>query len=69
MKSCICNNMDGSRQYYATWNKSEKDKYHMTYLYVESEKQKKQTKQNEDRLTDTETKGWLPVAGGVCREK
>ena len=25
----ICNNMDGSEGYYAKWNKSDKDKYHM----------------------------------------
>ena len=24
----ICNNVDGTRVYYAKWNKSEKDKYH-----------------------------------------
>ena len=26
MKSCHCNNMNGPRDYYAKWNKSEKDK-------------------------------------------
>lgn len=25
----ICDSIDGSRGYYAKWNKSEKDKYHM----------------------------------------
>ena len=25
----ICSNMDGPRRYYAKWNKSDKDKYHM----------------------------------------
>jgi len=28
----IYNNMDGARQYYAKWNKSEKEKYHMIPL-------------------------------------
>ena len=28
----ICNNMDGSRGYYAKWNKSERDQYHMISL-------------------------------------
>ena len=28
----ICNNMDGSREYHAKWNKSEKDKHRMIEL-------------------------------------
>ena len=28
----ICNKMDGSVRYYAKWNKSERDKYHMISL-------------------------------------
>ena len=28
----ICNNMDGSKGYYAKWNNSEKDKYYMISL-------------------------------------
>ena len=28
----ICNDMDGPRGYYADWNKSDKDKYHMISL-------------------------------------
>ena len=28
----ICDNMDGPRDYYGKWNKSEKDKYHMNSL-------------------------------------
>ena len=32
MKFCHCNNMDGPREYYAQWNKSEKDKYFMLSL-------------------------------------
>ena len=31
----ICNNMDGAREYYVKWNKSEKDKHHMTSLICE----------------------------------
>ena len=26
----ICSDVDGARAYYAKWNKSEKDKYHMS---------------------------------------
>ena len=36
----ICNNMEGSRRYYAKQNKSEKDKYHMISLICGSRKQK-----------------------------
>ena len=28
----VCNNMDGSKGYYAKWNKSDKDKYHTVSL-------------------------------------
>jgi len=28
----VCNDVDGARVYYAKWNKSEKDKYHMISL-------------------------------------
>jgi len=28
----ICNEVGGAREYYARWNKSEKDKYHMISL-------------------------------------
>ena len=28
--TAICSNVDGPREYYALWNKSEKDKYYMT---------------------------------------
>lgn len=40
--------MDGPTEYYAKWNKSDKDKYHrISHLYVESKKikQYKQIKQ------------------------
>ena len=40
----ICNNIDGSRGYYAKWNKSDKDKHHMM-SHVKSKEQHKQTKQ------------------------
>ena len=35
MKSCICENMDGPRGYYANWNKSDKETeipYDFTYM-------------------------------------
>ena len=45
--------MNGLRVYYAKCSKSEKDKYHMVSLYVES---KEQNEQNRNRLTDTENR-------------
>ena len=39
----ICNNMDGTRVYYAKQNKSEEDKYHMTSLLVKFKKQNRWT--------------------------
>ena len=60
--------MNGLRVYYAKCSKSEKDKYHMVSLYVES---KEQNEQNRNRLTDTENR--LMVARwevtGVLGEK
>ena len=47
----ICNHIDGSREHFANGNKSDKDKYHMTYLYVESEKPTNQNK--------TKTDSWI----------
>ena len=44
------------RYYYSNWNKSEKDKFLWSQLYVESKKQK------ENRLEDTKNK--LGVARG-----
>ena len=48
----ICNNMDGSRGYYAKWNKSEKDKYFMISLICGVYK----NKTNKNTLMDTENK-------------
>ena len=36
--NAICSNTDGPRDYYTMLSKSEKDKYHMISLYVESKK-------------------------------
>ena len=30
--NAIRSNMDGSRDYHSKWSKSEKDKYHITYM-------------------------------------
>ena len=50
----ICDNMDGTRGYYAKWNKSDRNTNTIwPHLYVES---KKLNKQNKNRLIDTETK-------------
>ena len=40
--SAICSNIDGPREYDAYWNKSEKDKYYMILLVLESKKEYKQ---------------------------
>ena len=37
----ICSNIDGPGGHYAKWNKSEKDKYCMIHLHVESKKYNK----------------------------
>ena len=46
---------DGPRGYYAKWKKSEKEKYCVIFLYVESKKNKtktnEQTEQNRNRVT------------------
>ena len=34
----ICRNMDRPRDYHTMWTKSEKDKHHITSLYVEPKK-------------------------------
>ena len=38
----MCSNKDGLGGHYAKWNKSEKDKYYMISLTVESKKYNKQ---------------------------
>ena len=43
-KLAIYANMDGPWKYYAKWNKSDKEKYHMISLNVESEKKKQNPK-------------------------
>ena len=48
--SAICRNVDGPRDYHIKWNKSEKDKYHVTYTW----NLKKMIQiQNRNRVTDT----------------
>ena len=37
----ICDNTDGPREFCVEWNKSDKDKYHMISLNVETKKQNK----------------------------
>ena len=31
--NAICSNIDGPRDYHIKWNKSEKDKYHIIYMW------------------------------------
>ena len=56
----ICNKMDGPRGYYVKSNKTEKDKYCMIHLHVES-----RNKANNQNKTETDswmqrTNWWLP---------
>ena len=67
----ICNNMDGSRGYYAKWNKSEKDKYLMVSLVCRVHKNKTKQKHTHRYREQTgvvreeegegvrQVKGWL----------
>ena len=73
----ICNKVDGAREYFAKWNKLEKDKYHtislicgieetkqMTIWEVGGEERERET--NHKRLLTIENK--LRVARGVLGE-
>ena len=59
----ICNNMDGLREYYAKWNKWEKDKCHMILLYVESKERTNKTgtdpELTDDCHTDEDVGDWV----------
>jgi len=58
----ICNNMDGTREYYAKWDKSNRERqipYDFIYMWYLKNKTNKQTK---NRLFNTEKK--LVVARG-----
>ena len=65
----ICDNIDGSREYYAKWNKSDRERQLLHDLsYVECKK----TKQNKSRLIDTGNKqltegGWWEGKQNSCR--
>ena len=53
--------MDGSRGYYAKWNKSERQMpYDLTYMWNLENKTNQQTKQHKNRLIETENKWVLP---------
>ena len=53
--------MNGPRQYYAKWNKSEKDKYHVISLICGTQKQMNKYNKTE---TDSDTENKLVVAMG-----
>ena len=63
MKYAICSNMDGPRDAPTKWSKSEKDKYHITYMW--NLKYDKNWAYLQNRLTDIENKLWLPKGKGV----
>ena len=52
----ICDNMDGYREYYAKWNKSDKDRYHMFSLI-------------QNKNIDTENKHVVARGKGRWRER
>ena len=55
--NAICSDMDGPRDYHTKWSKSDKDKYHMILLFVESKKWYKWPYlQKRNRVTDVENK-------------
>ena len=59
----ICDHMDGSRGYYAKWNKSGRDRhipYGFPYMY-----NIKTNKQNKNRLIQTENKDIVTRSEGV----
>ena len=54
----ICDNMDEPREYYAKWNKSDRERqipYDLTYMCNLKNKTNEQTKQNRNRLIDKES--------------
>ena len=51
----MCHNMDGPRQYYAKWNKSDRDECHMISLTHRMLKKKKKNKVKQN-LTDTDNR-------------
>ena len=60
--------MDGFGVYHAKWNKSDRERqilYYLTYMRNLENKTNEQTKQNENRLMDTENKisGWQRGGG------
>ena len=71
----MCNDMDGGGEYYAKWNKSEKDKHHMILLIWvlwnkwEFKKQNRRTweggvdKREANHKKDSTTENKLKVAG------
>ena len=51
MNSAICDNMDGPRWYRVKWNKSDKNKYDLTYMWNLKNKINEQTKQKQTHRT------------------
>ena len=66
----IYDNIDRPRGYYAKWNKSEKDKYCMISLYMESKKQNTWTNRTKQKQTHRyrEQTGCCPKGGGRGNE-
>ena len=57
--------MDGPREHYAKWSKSEREINSVWFhLYVESDRQNTERKQHEKRLADTEDREETVAASG-----
>ena len=61
----IWSNMNGPRGYYAKWNKSENDKYHMIpFISGIQEQQQQMNKQSNSGMRPINTNWWLPEVKG-----
>ena len=63
-KLATCDNTNGPRGYYAKHNKSEKDKYCMICLYLESKKQNKWTKITKQKQSYRHINRWFARGEG-----
>jgi len=61
--NAICSNIDGPRDYYTKWSKSEKDKYYTIPMHVEPKKQYKGTYLQKQKQTQ-KTNLWLSKGKG-----
>ena len=68
----ICDHMDGSRGYYAKWNKSGRERqipYDFTYMWNLKNKINEQTKQKQTHTSREQTVGCQIVGGWEAKWK